>query len=299
LRVGQFGADEEFVTSEVAAIFINATFGWPGIFDTDLPGGGPTDPFAAPGVRVRVTPVPALSVQAAVFSGNPLGTDGNPGGIRFPIDGTFAIIEAAYSTMPGKGETRLGGNFKLGAWYNSLHFDDLHIDNTGQSLASPTSSGIPASHSGNYGLYASVDHQLWRTPGTEDGGLSGFVRLATVPQQNRSPIYVYVDAGLTWKGTFAGRDDDVVGVAFAWANISHSLRSLSRDMIAETGMSQPIQTNETVLEVTYQAPVTPWLTMQPDFQYVLHPGGNVPLPGNPSQPIGNAAVFGLRGTLKF
>ena len=55
----------------------------------------------------------------------------------------------------------------------------------------------------------SIDHTLWRKPGTEDGGLSGFLRLATMPRQDRSPVYVYVDAGLTWKGTFPGRDDDI------------------------------------------------------------------------------------------
>jgi len=259
VRIGQFAADEEFLSSDVAGIFINSTFGWPGIYGIDLPGGGPAYPFSTPGVRVRVAPTPAFSVQGAVFNGNPLGTNGDWGGTEFPLDGVFAILEATYTTMPGKDEPGLGGNFKVGAWYNSLHFDDLHMDDTGLSLANPASSGVPASHARNFGLYASVDHQLWRTPGTADGGLAGFLRVATAPQQDRNPVYVYVDAGLTWKGTFAGRDDDVAGIAIAWANLSHSLRSLDRDTIAFTGVSQPIRSSEMVLELTYQAAVTPWL----------------------------------------
>jgi porin len=299
LRIGQFAADEEFLTSDVAGVFLNSTFGWPGIFGTDLPNGGPAYPFSTPGARLRVNPTDKASVQAAIFSGNPLGNDGNPGGIHFPIDGVFAIVEASYSTMPGKNDPGLGGNFKVGGWYNSLRFDDLHLDNTGQSLASPTSSGVPATHTGNYGIYASVDHQLYRMPGSEDRGLSGFARIAMAPQQDRNTLYVYTDAGLTWKGTFPGRDDDTVGLAFAWANVSHALRSLDMDTNFYTGVDAPIQSAEMVLELTYQAPITPWLTVQPDFQYVIHPGGNIPQPDNPTQALKNAAIFGLRGTITF
>ena len=299
LRIGQLAADEEFATSDVAGTFLNSTFGWPGIFGIDLPNGGPVYPFSAPGARLRVNPTDKASIQAAVFSGNPLGNHGNDGGIHFPIDGVFAIVEASYSTMPGKDDPGLGGNYKIGGWYNSLNFDDLHLDNTGQSLASPTSTGIPATHTGNYGLYVMADHQLYRVAGTEDGGLSGFVRIATAPQQNRNTIYVYTDAGLTWKGTFPGRDDDTVGVAFGWANVSHALRSLDRDTNFFTGVSAPIQSAEMVLELTYQAKITPWLTVQPDFQWVIHPGGNVPQPDNPTQALKDAAVFGLRGTITF
>jgi porin len=299
LRIGQFAADEEFLTSDAAGVFLNSTFGWPGILAGDLPNGGPAYPFSTPGIRARFAPTDAVAIQAAVFSGNPLGTNGNPGGIHFPVDGVFAILEASYSTMPGKGDPSLGGNYKLGGWYNSLHFADLHVDNTGQSLASPASTGVPAEHTGNYGLYASADHQLFRVPGTEDGGLSGFVRFAASPQQNRNSIYVYTDTGLTWKGTFPGRDDDIVGIAFAWANVSHALRSLDMDTNFFSGISGPIRSAEMVLELTYQAPITPWFSLQPDFQYVIHPGGNAPQPDDPTQALKNAVVFGLRSTIKF
>ena len=144
VRIGQFAADEEFLTSDVAGVFLNSTFGWPGINAVDLPAGGPAYPFSTPGIRVRYTPADAFSLQAAAFNGNPLGQHGDQGGIEFPLDGVFAIVEASYSTRPGKGEPGLGGTFKIGAWYNSLHFDDLHIDNIGLSLADPAGSGIPA-----------------------------------------------------------------------------------------------------------------------------------------------------------
>lgn len=41
IRLGQLAADSEFITSDYAGLFINGTFGWPGITAADLPSGGP------------------------------------------------------------------------------------------------------------------------------------------------------------------------------------------------------------------------------------------------------------------
>ncbi|MGE0419437.1 MAG: carbohydrate porin [Acetobacteraceae bacterium] len=299
VRVGQIAADTEFVTSDFAGVFINSTFGWPGLHGNDLPGGGPAYPYSTPGVRVRYTASDAFSVQAGIYNGNPLGANGDWGGTEFPIDGWFGIIEAAYSTKPGAGGGGLGGTYKLGAWYNSLRFSDVHVDTAGLSLANPASTGTPASHTGNFGIYAVVDHMLWRKPGTEGGGLGGFIRVTTAPQQNRNPVYVYVDAGLTFQGPLRDRDDDIVGIGFGWANLSHGLRSLDRDTIFFTGVNQPIRSSEIVVELTYQAQVTPWLVLQPDFQYVIRPSGGISDPNDPTKRIGNAAVFGLRSIITF
>ena len=46
-----------------------------------------------------------------------------------------------------------------------------------------------------------------------------------------------------------------------------------------------------VLEVTYQAQITKWLSMQPDLQFVVNPGGN--------QDLKNALVIGLRTAITF
>jgi porin len=41
--------------------------------------------------------------------------------------------------------------------------------------------------------------------------------------------------------------------------------------------------------------------VQPDFQYIFHPGGTVPNPNDPTQtrPIKNAVVVGVRSTVQF
>jgi porin len=44
--------------------------------------------------------------------------------------------------------------------------------------------------------------------------------------------------------------------------------------------------------------VSGW-SVQPNIQYVIRPGGGVADPSNPSRALRNAAIFGLRTSLKF
>ncbi len=46
-----------------------------------------------------------------------------------------------------------------------------------------------------------------------------------------------------------------------------------------------------VVEFTYQAAITPWLSIQPDAQIIINPGG--------TQDFGNAFVIGARATVVF
>ena len=48
---------------------------------------------------------------------------------------------------------------------------------------------------------------------------------------------------------------------------------------------------ENIFEVTYQANLAPWLSVQPDLQYIVHPGG--------SPRYGNALVLGVRTVITF
>jgi len=53
-----------------------------------------------------------------------------------------------------------------------------------------------------------------------------------------------------------------------------------------------------VIEATYSAKVTDWLTLQPDIQYVINPNAGIPNNfGN--VPLSNAFVIGMRATIKL
>ncbi len=61
----------------------------------------------------------------------------------------------------------------------------------------------------------------------------------------------------------------------------------------------PVRSSETFIELTYQAVVTPWWTLQPDFQYVFSPGGGIVDPNQPTKRVGDALILGLRTSITF
>jgi porin len=67
VRLGQMGADQEFMTREWAKIFVNNSLGWPALGLADLPAGGPEFPFSNLGVRIAVSPLDNLSLVATAI----------------------------------------------------------------------------------------------------------------------------------------------------------------------------------------------------------------------------------------
>ena len=61
----------------------------------------------------------------------------------------------------------------------------------------------------------------------------------------------------------------------------------------------PVRSAETVLELSYQAQLAPWLAVQPDFQYVFRPGGGIADPNQPTRRLGDAAILGVRTAITF
>ena len=307
LRAGQIAADDEFFVSQYASNFINATFGWPAILSADLPSGGPAYPLATPGARLKYAVSNQLSVQGAVFNGDPAGAGSgdpqarDPSGTSFRVnDGALAILEASFATNQDIPSAGLPATYKLGVWYHSGSFSDQRFDNSGQSLAAPTSTGVAELHSGDYGVYGVVDRMLWHKDGTADQGLGAFLRLGAAPP-DRNLVSFYGDIGLSLKGPFAARGDDVVGIALAEARISEAAHALDADMQRLAGSANPIRDGETSIEVTYRYQASLWWALQPDLQFVIHPGGGAAPLGNPSSPsrISDAVIFGIRSAIVF
>jgi porin len=74
-------------------------------------------------------------------------------------------------------------------------------------------------------------------------------------------------------------------VAFIYGQMSSGYRTLAAQQ------DVPGPSYEAVVELTYCIQLTPSVTLQPDLQYVLHPGG--------TQENGNALVAGFRATVSF
>ena len=287
LRIGQIAADDEFFVSQYAPLFINSTFGWPSNLGINLPSGGPAYPVARPGARVRVAVSSDLSLQAALFSGD---REIDPTGFDSETNGDlFAVSELAYATKLFD----LPANLKLGGWIHTGKFADQRFDTGHVSLAAPASSGIAAEHRGDYGGYFILDQLLWRKDGASDSGLGGFFRVGGNPSE-RNLIELHMDGGLTWAGPF-GRDNDTVGIGLSYEQVSAAQRDLAADFTALNGVTLPEPDFESVLEVSYQAQVASWWILQPDLQWVIHPGGRVLNLSDPRANLGEGAVvLGLR-----
>ena len=258
VRGGLMSADSLFLQSKTAANFINNGISWPTFLAANLPAGGPAYPLPDPGIRVLVKPTDNVAFQAAAFSGDPSGGNGSnqpatlPAGTVFSFSGgAFFIAEASYLPNQGNDAKGLPGAYRIGAWYHtSTHFGDQRLDNTGVSLASPLSTGIPLDHTGDYGIYGVVDQMLYRVPGSEDQGLSAFVRAGGVPN-DRNLINFYSDGGLLYKGLTPRRPDDKIGVAAAYAQVGESARQLDSDIGSFGGFFYPVRSGEAMIELMY------------------------------------------------
>ena len=317
IRLGQQSIDQEFMTSEGSAYFLNTMMGWPMFPSANLYAGGPAYPLSSLGVRLRAKPGGGFTILGGVFQDNPPGgpfdDDGQlRGSTRWGGNfnlrtGALVIGEVQYAVnQPEDGQmdtpgTRRGlpGTYKLGFWYDSAGFPNQRYDAAGISLASPYSTGVANLQRPNFSFYGVVDQTVWQPADSSDPRAIGVFARAMGGPGNVNLISYSLNTGVTFKGFIPGRHDDVFGIGYGLANVSYGARGLDQDMRYFSGTPMPIRASESFVEVTYQAAVTPWWVVQPDFQYVWTPAGGVINPYNPAKRIGNAAIFGVRSTITF
>ncbi|WP_208086282.1 carbohydrate porin [Bradyrhizobium barranii] len=314
IRVGQQAADVEFFDSQTDDLFINGTFGWPAIKASNLPAGGPAPPIAVPGIRIKAALTESITAFGAVFNGDPSGPgDQDPQlrdhhGLAFRVnDPPWVIGQVRFNYDVDIGGRPLAGNFTPGAWKHYGSFDSQRFTAEGLSIADPSGSGVPARLRGNYGVFAVIEQVLYRPPEVKDNttsasipGITAFGRIAYSPP-DRNLIDLYVDGGIGFVGFTPGRPLDRFGVAMAYMRISNTARNLDIDTQAFTGIQSPVRSNETLIEMIYEAHIKPGWLIAPYFQYVFRPSGGIPNPNDSTgvSRIGDAAVFGVTSTIRY
>ena len=313
-RIGQQAADVEFFDSQTDDLFVNGTFGWPANKANNLPSGGPAPPIAVPGIRAKATLSDQITLFGAVFNGN----SARPGpgdpqlrdnhGLAFRVnDPPWLIGQVRFSYDLDFGTGALPGNITPGAWRHTGKFDDQRFTAQGQSIADPDGSGIAARLRGNSGIFAVIEQTLYRPAGVTEKfanasapGITAFARVAYSPP-DRNLIDLYIDGGVGVSGLIPGRPVDRFGVAVAYMRISDAARNLDRDVRYFDGVPSPVRSNETLLELIYEAHIRPGWLIAPYFQYVWRPSGGIPDPNDPSgiSRIGDAAVIGVTTTIRY
>ncbi len=107
---------------------------------------------------------------------------------------------------------------------------------------------------------------------------SGFFQVGHA-NKNRNQVGDYVSTGLTYSNWLVSHD--TLGFGLAFANASSAYRS------ANPGMDD----YEMAIECTYEFSPFPWLTLQPDIQFIQNPGMDAALD--------NAVALSLRAYIAF
>jgi len=263
VRAGLYDLNSEFDVTETGGLFLNSAHG----IGTDFSQSGLNGPSIFPAtslaLRVRSAWGEGGYGQFAVLDGVP-GDPDDPESNEIDLssdDGALVVAEVGWS----------GGDWRklaVGAWVYTADFDPL------------TSPG-GLQDDGNEGWYAIADRTAWRG---ENAELGAFLRVGQA-EERYNPFSGYIGFGASLAGFSRSRPDDELGLAVAMG--------LTGDDFEDSRALEALGTDdhETTIELTYRAPITDWLTLQPDIQYIINPGTD---PG-----LDDAVVVALRFELSY
>lgn len=269
---GLFDLNSEFDSREASALFINPSHGIGADFAQTGLNGPSIFPNASLALRLKYQIHDNFYLRTALFDGVPDFRE-NPSRTIVKLcreDGALSATEFVYESDTKEFEKGYS-KAAVGGWYYTTEFEEF-------------SSDAHKTRNGSYGFYAFAETFLYSEPFNRDQGLAGFLRVGSADDKV-NPFDQYWGGGIIYKGPFEGRDDDIFGAAFAYVRTGRSYR--------ECNLQNGIANNnfELALEVTYSYQVLPWIALQPDIQYVVHPGA--------VDNINNSLVFGLRTAIDF
>jgi porin len=106
-----------------------------------------------------------------------------------------------------------------------------------------------------------------------------------------------VIVGVTDKGPFASRPNDVLGIAATLVGINHRVTQRIDDIITVEGGTGHVSSEETMLEVNYAIGLAPGINLVPFVQYVSHPDQYTD--PTPSGNLDYAVMVGTALTIRF
>jgi porin len=276
-RVGRFAATDDFLDSAYNYGFMSNTFcGNPFGILLDAPGmTAYTGTWAALG---KVKPTKRTHVMTAIYNGDPNIRENKYHGLNLSMHGPFfAMWEVGYQVNGLPGDSQRLGNYKFGGWYDHATLTDFE-------------SGVRKR--GSWGYYGLFDQVLipFGTPGSNRGfGIFGSVTIA--PDSHVQQLPLYFTAGLSARGLTDARPRDAISLGVATGYFSDALQRAQRN-----GLLVPpeggVQDHETVVELTYRIDFRKGaFFVQPDFQYIIRPGG--------TGRLADAPVFGAQLGINF
>lgn len=258
LKSGLIDLNAEFDAIDTGALFLNSSHGIAPDFSQSGANGPSIFPVTSLATRVDFAVSEGWRLRAGVF-------DAVPGNPRHPARNAISLGDGALWVAEADRVSAAGVRAVVGTWGYTTGAERWFAQTDARDR--------------NRGAYLFVDAPLQREAAGDAQGLNGFVRVGAA-RESVNQIGRYVGAGLVYTGLLPGRDGDQLGLAVATAFNGGAFKRARR---AE-GLS--VDRAEINLELSYRMPVTDWLTLQPDIQYIIDPGAQGELK--------NALVVGLR-----
>jgi porin len=244
-------------------------------------------PTAQWGGHVKWHATPNFYATVGAYLNNPNAGNGDQGfNLSLKHRGVFVPVELGWAS--GRGAGQLPGDFKLGVYYNTAGTPDVHTDINGQPAGLTGADFMQ--HNGRSGGYVIADRMVYREGPDSSRGLT-FGAMAGVGDAATARFRYFWVLGGHYQGTFVGRDNDVISFMLASGRTNPRLTRYQRDRDRVAPGSVGVQSHESVAEIDYGAKITPWLTLRPNLQYVMHPGGTGDIP--------DAFVIGLYTQVTF
>lgn len=268
LRGGALLADEEFAGTDAGGNLCNSAFGWPAFISANTVNTGPAFFVAAPGLRLAYTTAAGTTWRLGVYDGDSFDS---PAGDPYPTrhglhyrlgggQGCFLLTEATFTFHDAR--TRL----TLGAWLHTADFADVRDDDDGQPVA--LSGRDARQYASNQGGYVILERTL-RGQAEQAGHVGVFLRAGGAPT-DRNAIAWAVDTGLAWTGPLAGRPADILALGVVHAKFGGRFADGAR-LADPTGTAPDF---EQVIELNYTVSLSERFSLQPDLQFIRHPGGS-------------------------
>lgn len=233
LQVGLMYVDDQFLNVPYGHDFVSLDFSSDASISTFVL---PTFPRGGFGADVFYRPWKWLYAGGGVFNGS-----GNTE-LSYNPGGKLEIAEIG-------AEGELGDhpdNIEIGAWRHNGVFRRF------PGGTEPSASG----------WYLVASQWLYQPPGggvAGDGrGVGAFFQYGDAPP-SVAAIARHAGSGIAWTGPFAARSQDIFGIAFSRGGL--------------TRQDDFLHSAETEIEAFYQIHAARCLTVQPDVEYWLHPGG--------------------------
>ena len=226
-------------------------------------------PVSQWGARLRLRLNEDTRIEAGIYQINPHNLeDGTTlsfsGGI-----GAMIPVELAWS--PRFGSAELPGTYRIGGWYDTSSQPDVFLAANGEPLVlNPGAAALM--RNGGSGVYLNAQQQLTGA-GANSPGLSVFFNWVEA-DHNTASITELLSLGMFYAGPLSARRQDTLGLAVGRTRVNPRVAEGQR-LQNSTGTSAPVpvQDAEYPIELFYNIYFTPWLSVSPLVQCVIHPGG--------------------------